>query len=449
LTDAVQKVTQTVRNPILGMCLHKLPSEKQKRVVYFLRNTSEPIPQLKDLEGNLHGVLNSLDAEKNMPKYLDMGHIGDMLDDLERLLDAVFYPILGASASKDSHSTDKAEADVHKEWRSDFLASLKRFLNEVSHTSQQVHGGFSLNIPTSITLEQLSDLASVKKDQKLMESADRLANEWVDLIKKTLSEEAKRIPLGDGPLPEIDFWRRRASALTPIYEQLQSPIVQRIAEVCKLYSNHTYQSIEHQISELKKSYIESKDNAKFLSTLERHFKNIITGTLVSVKDSLPSLMNAIRMVWIISRHYNRDDRMVPLMARIAWEIANKVYVLINVKNLFREPSEEAKQKVRDAKDLLEGWSKAYFETRERIEQSGRDQRWEFDRKKLFERTNYMALRCGDLYEILEVVGQFYSIFGPELKAVTGDPEKIDDVVKRVDALVVPFRELTFDIFSKE
>lgn len=59
--------------------------------------------------------------------------------------------------------------------------------------------------------------------------------------------------------------------------------------------------------------------------------------------------------------------------------------------------------------------KTYFQVRERIEQSGRDQRWEFDRKKLFELTNYMALRLADLFEVTEVMEQFYNIFGPELK----------------------------------
>lgn len=36
------------------------------------------------------------------------------------------------------------------------------------------------------------------------------------------------------------------------------------------------------------------------------------------------MMNALRMVWIISRHYNKDERMVPLMQLIAIEIAEKV-----------------------------------------------------------------------------------------------------------------------------
>lgn len=43
--------------------------------------------------------------------------------------------------------------------------------------------------------------------------------------------------------------------------------------------------------------------------------------------------------------------------------------------------------------------------------------------------------------------EFYNIFGPELKAVTGDPKRIDDVLCRVDGLVTPMESLTFDPFS--
>lgn len=42
--------------------------------------------------------------------------------------------------------------------------------------------------------------------------------------------------------------------------------------------------------------------------------------------------------------------------------------------------------------------------------------------------------------------EFYNIFGPELKAVTGDPKRIDDVLCRVDNLVTPMETLTFDPF---
>ena len=53
--------------------------------------------------------------------------------------------------------------------------------------------------------------------------------------------------------------------------------------------------------------------------------------------------------------------------------------------------------------MLKLWEEAYFEVRAKIEASGRDSRWEFDRKKLFERTKYMADICSDLYNVAQVL----------------------------------------------
>ena len=66
------------------------------------------------------------------------------------------------------------------------------------------------------------------------------------------------------------------------------------------------------------------------------------------------------MVWIISRHYNRDERMVPLMSRIAWELSNKVANVVNIRTILREPPAQAKQKIVNAKDLLETWRKVWL-----------------------------------------------------------------------------------------
>lgn len=61
-----------------------------------------------------------------------------------------------------------------------------------------------------------------------------------------------------------------------------------------------------------------------------------------------------------------------------------------------------KKKAQNAKESLVTWKNSYFEVRARIEASGRDARWEFDRKRLFERTDYMAKICEDIYDIAQV-----------------------------------------------
>ena len=59
-------------------------------------------------------------------------------------------------------------------------------------------------------------------------------------------------------------------------------------------------------------------------------------------------------------------------------------------------------KVQDGKKVLDQWKECYFKTREQIESSGGDPRWEFDRKRLFEETDYMASICQDVYNVLQV-----------------------------------------------
>lgn len=63
-------------------------------------------------------------------------------------------------------------------------------------------------------------------------------------------------------------------------------------------------------------------------------------------DSLHALVSTLvnkrfqLFVSCITRHYNKDERMVPLMERIAWELAERVSRVINVRTIFRESPDE-------------------------------------------------------------------------------------------------------------
>jgi dynein heavy chain len=144
-------------------------------------------------------------------------------------------------------------------------------------------------------------------------------------------------------------------------------------------------------------------------------------------DTIPPMMTALKMIWIISRHYNKDERMSLLMHLIAVEIAEKVAKEINIRNIFRRRPEDAMDVIRKAKDVLDSWYRTYMTVREKIEGSDSKDRWDFDKKKLFEQTNYMSKICENLFEVAQTLDQFYKFLGPELKAVTGDSAGIDEV----------------------
>uniref|UniRef100_A0A8C5K168 Dynein, axonemal, heavy chain 10 n=1 Tax=Jaculus jaculus TaxID=51337 RepID=A0A8C5K168_JACJA len=404
------------------------------------------------------------EAMETMPETLEYGVINSrVLQFLRDTICQVFMPALSFNQHKtDSSSTespDFSEAEVAtasvpgetmeyhsvQMIRDEFLMNIQKFANNIQRTMQQLEGEIKLEMPTVNVEGPVSELAA---NPEMVEALEQCVINWLGQISSAIEGQLKKTPQGNGPLAEIEFWRERNATLSALYEQTKLPIVKKVLEVIKEADSMLVANVQPVLTELFKFHMEASDNVRFLSTVERHFKNITHGSNFHVVlDTIPSMMSALRMVWIISRHYNKDERMIPLMERIAWEIAERVCKVVNLRTLFKENRASAQHKTMDARNTLKMWKKSYFDIRAKIEASGREARWEFDRKRLFERTDYMATICQDLSDVLQVMEEFYNIFGPELKAVTGDPKRIDDVLCRVDSLVTPMESLTFDPFS--
>eukprot|EP00884_Botryococcus_braunii_P017522 jgi/Botrbrau1/4453/Bobra.0348s0039.1 len=119
-----------------------------------------------------------------------------------------------------------------------------------------------------------------------------------------------------------------------------------------------------------------------------------------------------------------------------------------VQELFKMPAAEALGLLSTARAVLLEWYKQYMKVREQIELSDRDARWEFSRGILFERTNSMAEICGDLAEMVETLDSYYHFLGPELKAVTGDPQAINQVLEGVQEMAAEVEKIDFNVFDK-
>ena len=209
---------------------------------------------------------------------------------------------------------------------------MQKFISHIDLTIRQIEGEVRLKVPD---IELPVDLKDVDKDELLINTLETAVYDWEAQISDALEAQNQKSPNGNGPLAEIDYWKERNINLSGIFEQTKQEKVKRILEILTFVESPAATGFENQRHELAKLYNEAKDNVRFLSTLERHFKNICHGpSFHIVAETLPSMMNALRMIWIISRHYNKEERMVPLMERIANELYDRVSKVINVRTIL-------------------------------------------------------------------------------------------------------------------
>ena len=344
------------------------------------------------------------------------------------------------------------------------VSTLTKLSASLSSAVTSMKGNVSMDIP-EIDFER--GPALLKMDPHAMSVLKESLQAWTNTVRTMVEETKTRKPSSKSAMAEVEFWRSRYMSLDSVCERMhtskQFGLARNAMKAC-LEEEST--EFEHRFQELSKLHIEAKDNVKFLSTLERHLKMMGTAPLPDITESLPSLFNGLRMVWVLSRHYNTDERMSGLMQRIAEEISDRIVKEIDVPSLLSKNSPaQVASRLAVAKTLLLSWKSTYKKTREKIEKTGQEpegeskdglqdkstrqvsDRWEFPEKVLFGRTDFIAGKLENLEHVAQTVCEQTEFFGPQLKKVIGDASAIDLMCERVSDMLTPFRNIAFDIFD--
>jgi dynein heavy chain len=436
----IVKRTETIQKSELFMSLDRMIQEMYDRtVVFFIRSFDGPVPKIAD----------SSDPTVLASQFEFNVMHGEVLQGIASIMHHLYLPVVQKVKTATAETEEKKTSggsEANLALRHELNLNIAKFEQQIRHVVVQSRGDTRLNIP-NITIS--SPVAAIEDAHLVTEIESALEN-WIAVIAAAVeAEHQKMTKTSRSPLGEIEFWRDRNANLSALFDQINAPKVQMMVEVMKLIDSPQVNSFNYHFGELAKLYLEARDNVKFLTTLERHFKHISEGSFQTILESMQSMVNGLRMVWVISRHYNTDERMAPLMENIAETLARRVREGIRLSEVLAMDIRQSRKLVTEAKDVLTSWSENYFRMRKRIEDSGSDHRWEFDRKALFSKTDYMSEICGNILEIIEAIEHFRVFLGPELKAVTGDSAGIDEVIKRVENLTAPLKiPLEEKIFDK-
>ncbi|ETB59265.1 hypothetical protein YYC_03499 [Plasmodium yoelii 17X] len=124
-------------------------------------------------------------------------------------------------------------------------------------------------------------------------------------------EEYKKCNFDVGPFIEIQYWRYKHRYLLFIIEELKSSEIKNIINNININnSNNEEQKYAYTFDILNKwreleikienEYNESKDNIKYLESIEQFILSLYLCNVENIIDNIPSLLNSIKMIYLVA-----------------------------------------------------------------------------------------------------------------------------------------------------
>lgn len=415
-------------------------SKIRHKGIYFYRSVPEGKP------------VNTQISNDNEVMYGEIG--SNPISCLDTIVTSVFVPMINSMEEPDWGECDK-------EQRLELVTGLSKFSNELSEAIKSMSGGVRLRSPEKeYEVDNVADkIEEAVKNEFLVAHYEKLMDEWINNINGYIEENSKtRVENTDsGPHTELEYWRARNQRLTSINEQTRTKEVKTVLAV--LYgankSSGDHQSRSKDITTLITSWKnvdikitealnEAKDNVKYLTTLEKFIEPLYTGTPQTIIDSLPALMNSVKMIHTIARYYNTVEKMTQLFMKITNQMINTCKKTIlqgkSFDKLWLRDPDELIGTMQSCIKLKDAYQSQYESTKEKLQAMPKGKQFDFSKNQIFGKFDLFCRRLTKLIDLFTIVRQFRSLAKHKL-------EDMEKLLGDFNTLIEEFKNQRHDLLD--
>jgi dynein heavy chain, axonemal len=218
---------------------------------------------------------------------------------------------------------------------------------------------------------------------KKKHSRTGLVGEWCKQIEQVLAESEQMRKEADdiGPNAELAHWKARMVKFNSITDQLKSPMCKKVIGILSAAKSktvlNTWKDLDERVTDAAN---ESKDNVKYLYTMERFYEPLYRSDPLSMIPAIPGLINAIKMVHQISRWYNTSERMTSLFVKITNQMITSCKEFIykdGVNKIWDLERSTILQKLNDCLKLNEAYQRCFHDTKRKLQETPNEKQFDF------------------------------------------------------------------------
>jgi len=209
----------------------------------------------------------------------------------------------------------------------EFYESLDGFRSSLQEAQQAIAGSVTLNAyPT--TGEHVVDLTAVNTPEEVarivedkpkgVEMLEGVARIWCEQLQKIIieNEQLRQEPDNIGPRAELEWWKQVMAKFDGVLGQIKRPDCVKVVTILYRAKSKVLTEWKRLDEMVTLALNEAKDNVKYLTALDKFCGPLYRSNPADMKESVPGLMNAIRMIHSISGYYNTSERMTALCVKV-------------------------------------------------------------------------------------------------------------------------------------
>jgi dynein heavy chain len=238
------------------------------------------------------------------------------LADLESSLNVIYKPLLEGNVWGKANKVQAGE----------FMSEMTKFSTDLRESLKGLEGGIELQKPEASFIQKYESSPD-NIDAEAVAHFEKVLEAWCVEVDNCINGDSIGDEANAGLMDELEYWRRRQQRLTSITEQLRTKECKVVQTCLNAFTKNFQEESRSQIFSLLRKWKqldillteaanEAKDNAKYLSTLERFVEPLYQGTPTTIADTLPAMMTSIKMIHTIARYYNTTERMTNLFVKI-------------------------------------------------------------------------------------------------------------------------------------
>ncbi|XP_028903091.1 dynein heavy chain 8, axonemal isoform X1 [Ornithorhynchus anatinus] len=336
-----------------------------------------------------------------------------LLRGIRNMLANIFLPAILATNNWGALNQSK-QGEVEKRI---FTETINRYLSFLDGARISIEGTVELKKIDHVDLskfQSFEEVTAAATNPDTVRQLEEVLMIWYKQIEQVLieSEQMRKEADDSGPLTELEHWKHMSAKFNFIIEQIKGPSCKAVLNVLSVARSKLLKNWRELDSRITDTANESKDNVRYLYTLEKVCQPLYHHDLVSMAHGIQNLINAIKMIHSVSRYYNTSERMTSLFIKVTNQMvtACKAYITDGgLSHVWDQETPLVIQKIKDCIFLFREYQNSFHKTRKQILEALGEKTFEVSEMYIFGKFEAFCKRLEKITEMITIVQTFSAL----------------------------------------